>query len=34
MPKARRRTMPKSGSRTITGLDVPHLLPVNRRVTT
>jgi hypothetical protein len=27
-------TMPKSASRIITGLEVPHLLPVNSRVTT
>ena len=32
IPKARRRTTPKSASRIITGLGVPHLLPVNRRV--
>ncbi len=32
VPNARTRTMPKSWSRTITGLEVPHLLPVNRRV--
>ncbi len=34
VPKARTRTMPKSGSRSITGLLVPHLLPVNSRVLT
>ena len=34
VPNARRRTMPKSLSRIITGFAVPHLLPVKRRVTT
>ena len=33
-PKARTRTMPKSASRSMMGLLVPHLLPVNRRVLT
>jgi membrane protease subunit (stomatin/prohibitin family) len=33
-PGKHTRTMPKSLSRSITGLDVPHLLPVNSRVTT
>ena len=34
VPNARSRTMPKSWSRTMTGFDVPHLLPVKRRVVT
>ena len=34
VPKARARTIPKSLSRIITGFDVPHLLPVKRRVLT
>ena len=33
-PKARSRTMPNSGSRTITGLGVPHFMSVNSRVLT
>ena len=32
VPKARARTMPKSSSRSMMGLAVPHLLAVNRRV--
>ena len=34
VPKARTRTMPKSASRIMIGLLVPHLLPVKRRVVT
>ena len=32
VPNARMRTTPKSWSRTMIGLEVPHLLPVNSRV--